>query len=174
MQYGLAMRRLREALRVARGWLSEDVAVAPGGPGPAPGSDTLFSHGGLRRAVGFLTQMAALLPEDDVLWQVQPLLLLREPFLDAARSDPRARTILMRGTLALLGTLRERGLPTADAAAGAGALLAGVLGDLGRACPLLTAIFMVSRGRDAVCHPSYWRNSLYVLSSVAGQLWDKP
>lgn len=48
---------------------------------------------------------------DDVRWSVARRLFAKEPFLDFARSDPAARSLLLRAAFDLLGTAQRRDIP---------------------------------------------------------------
>ena len=73
--------------------------------------DSLVDHRFLRCALDVLGAAAQLKDSEEVQWVVARRLFSKEPFLDFARSDPAARSFLLRAAFALLETAARRGIP---------------------------------------------------------------
>ncbi len=74
-------------------------------------ADSLVDHRFLRCAVDVLLAAAELKGADDVQWTVARRLFCKEPFLDFARSDPAARSFLLRAAFDLLEICSRRNIP---------------------------------------------------------------
>ena len=73
-----------------------------------------MDHRFLRCALDVLGAAARLVGSEDVQWVVARRLFSKEPFLDFARSDPAARSFLLRAAFDLLETAVRRGIPVRD------------------------------------------------------------
>ena len=74
-------------------------------------ADSLVDHRFLRCALDILLAAAELKAADDVQWTVARRLFCKEPFLDFARSDPAARSFLLRCAFDLLEICSRRSIP---------------------------------------------------------------
>ncbi len=74
-------------------------------------ADSLVDHRFLRCALDILLAAAELKAADDVQWTVARRLFCKEPFLDFARSDPAARSFLLRAAFDLLEICSRRSIP---------------------------------------------------------------
>ena len=84
--------------------------ASAGTPVDAP-ADSMVDHRFLRCAVDILLAAAELKGADDVQWTVARRLFCKEPFLDFARSDPAARSFLLRAAFDLLEICSRRDIP---------------------------------------------------------------
>jgi len=151
MQYDASIQQLRDVLHGAEALNRDEVAICAcpdSALNESSGTDdtthhqgTLHSHAALRCAVALLTYLARLLPENDVIWGVERLLLGIEPFVSFERSDVRARAILFTGGyLELLATMHRRGLDAFNASVAVANAIATTANDMVSALPLLNAI----------------------------------
>ena len=70
--------------------------------------DSRVDHRFLRCALDVLLAAAELKDHDDVRWSVARRLFCKEPFLNFARSDPAARSFLLRAAFDLLEVADRR------------------------------------------------------------------
>jgi len=73
--------------------------------------DCIVDHRFLRCALDILLAAAELKDHDDVRWIVARRIFCKEPFLDFARSDPAARSFLLRAAFDLLDIMHSRNIP---------------------------------------------------------------
>jgi len=73
--------------------------------------DSIVDHRFLRCALDILLAAAELKDHDDVRWIVARRIFCKEPFLDIARSDPAARSFLLRAAFDLLDIMYSRNIP---------------------------------------------------------------
>lgn len=74
-----------------------------------PSAENRKGHGDLRDAIDFLLLLSEVLVEEDV-HVIVLMMFCRETFLDFARSDPKARAMLLSGGLRLIDGLRHRNM----------------------------------------------------------------
>ena len=91
-------------------WLLSQRCMCAGTPVDAP-ADRVVDHRFLRCALDVLLAAAELKDHDEVRWTVARRLFCKEPFLDFGRSDPAARSFLLRAAFDLLEIGSRRSIP---------------------------------------------------------------